>query len=425
MEEEREPLYERACGAVDEVREQACALVCPARSSLLTRGEAHAHVRARAPARVRVASLARVRVCDCVRARARVASCGVLFVRLLPFLKGEAKVLPAAEVDESHHGSDGGSGEGAATAAGSGGGGGKESGAEGGAEGGAELDGAGVGVSSGVVVGAVGGVLIGDGGALDVDVIADIPEQMEQRTREAGEGCAAGDGVVVANGGAKAAATATTAAAPEGRRGLTVGQTTCASLVRTMSILGAWVFIASLVSRRLGPSAIAAHSVVLKAPRACSPPQHTSTSAAPSRAPQRTSTYAALSRAHARAPLTHERARALTHARTRALTHARARALTHARARPFTHASALAFARTNARALTHILPRAGIRSHTCARRQKSSSFALSLKVSLSPPLLALPCPSLVYPPPFRERGCVRSCSFTLSRFLAPSPLSRF
>lgn len=40
--------------------------------------------------------------------------------------------------------------------------------------------------------------------------------------------------------------------------------TSLATLVKSSSTIGCWVFIASTVSRRLGPSAIAAHGVVLK-----------------------------------------------------------------------------------------------------------------------------------------------------------------
>ena len=46
--------------------------------------------------------------------------------------------------------------------------------------------------------------------------------------------------------------------------------TSAATLTRTSSVLGCWVFIASMVARRLGPSAIAAHGVALKA--SCLPP---------------------------------------------------------------------------------------------------------------------------------------------------------
>ena len=41
--------------------------------------------------------------------------------------------------------------------------------------------------------------------------------------------------------------------------------TSAATLTRTTSVLGTWVYLASLVARRLGPSAIAAHGVALKA----------------------------------------------------------------------------------------------------------------------------------------------------------------
>ena len=44
----------------------------------------------------------------------------------------------------------------------------------------------------------------------------------------------------------------------------TIAGTTFATLLRTSSVLGCWVYIASSVSRFLGPSAIAAHGVVLK-----------------------------------------------------------------------------------------------------------------------------------------------------------------
>ena len=42
--------------------------------------------------------------------------------------------------------------------------------------------------------------------------------------------------------------------------------TSAATLTRTSAVLGCWVYIASTVARRLGPSAIAAHGVALKAP---------------------------------------------------------------------------------------------------------------------------------------------------------------
>ena len=41
-------------------------------------------------------------------------------------------------------------------------------------------------------------------------------------------------------------------------------QTTAATLLRSTSVLGCWVYIASSISRLLGPAAIAAHGVVLK-----------------------------------------------------------------------------------------------------------------------------------------------------------------
>lgn len=49
-----------------------------------------------------------------------------------------------------------------------------------------------------------------------------------------------------------------------GEAARSVAGTSIASLLRTSSILGCWVYIASAVSRMLGPAAIASHGVVLK-----------------------------------------------------------------------------------------------------------------------------------------------------------------
>ena len=63
-------------------------------------------------------------------------------------------------------------------------------------------------------------------------------------------------GVAAADGEDAAAGRSTSA------RG--VAGTTAATLIRSTSVLGCWVFIASSVSRVLGPQAIASHGVVLK-----------------------------------------------------------------------------------------------------------------------------------------------------------------
>ena len=63
-------------------------------------------------------------------------------------------------------------------------------------------------------------------------------------------------GVAAADGEDEAAGRSTSA------RG--VAGTTAATLIRSTSVLGCWVFIASFVSRVLGPQAIASHGVVLK-----------------------------------------------------------------------------------------------------------------------------------------------------------------
>ena len=57
----------------------------------------------------------------------------------------------------------------------------------------------------------------------------------------------------------------TTDAAAERAANRAVAGTSAATLLRTSSILGYWVFVAAGVSRSLGPAAIAAHGVVLKA----------------------------------------------------------------------------------------------------------------------------------------------------------------
>ena len=95
----------------------------------------------------------------------------------------------------------------------------------------------------------------------------------------------------------------TTDAAAERAANRAVAGTSAATLLRTSSILGYWVFVAAGVSRSLGPAAIAAHGVVLKA------------RAAPRRAARPLLARAARRLSHPSTPLA--RSRRLSHLRPR------------------------------------------------------------------------------------------------------------
>ena len=96
----------------------------------------------------------------------------------------------------------------------------------------------------------------------------------------------------------------TTDAAAERAANRAVAGTSAATLLRTSSILGYWVFVAAGVSRSLGPAAIAAHGVVLKA------------RAAPRRAARPLLARAARRLSHPSTPLL-ARSRRLSHLRPR------------------------------------------------------------------------------------------------------------